>query len=186
MAERDRPLYAVLIDADNVPAKFADAILKEVTSFAEPALRKVYGDWSGTKLNGWKKVLSEHGLVAYQETANTTQKNASDIGMVIDAMDLLHSGRFDGFVLVSSDSDFTRLAQRIREQGKDVYGIGRKKTPTAFRMACKRFIFTENLTAFDTTSSHKHEHVARVVVATVAFRVDFRRSPEFARDVNDR
>lgn len=152
MAERDRPLYAVLIDADNVPAKYADAILKEVTSFAEPALRKVYGDWSGTKLNGWKKVLSEHGLVAYQETANTTQKNASDIGMVIDAMDILHGGRLDGFVLVSSDSDFTRLASRIREHGLDMIGMGQKKTPASFVNACQRFIYLENLEETDEKS----------------------------------
>lgn len=149
MADRDRPLYAVLIDADNVPAKFADAILKEVTSFAEPALRKVYGDWSGGKLNGWKKVLSEHGLVAYQETANTTQKNASDIGMVIDAMDILHGGRLDGFVLISSDSDFTRLASRIREHGLDMIGMGQKKTPPSFVNACQRFIYLENLEEAD-------------------------------------
>ncbi len=145
MADRDRPLYAVLIDADNVPAKFAEAILKEVTSFAEPALRKVYGDWSGNKLGGWQKVLSKHGLVAYQETANTTGKNASDIGMVIDAMDILHGGRLDGFVLVSSDSDFTRLASRIREHGLDMIGMGQKKTPPSFVNACQRFIYLENL-----------------------------------------
>lgn len=150
MAERDRPLYAVLIDADNVPARYADGILKEVTSFAEPALRKVYGDWSGTKLNGWKKVLGEHGLVAYQETANTKQKNASDIGMVIDAMDILHGGRLDGFVLVSSDSDFTRLASRIREHGLDMIGMGAKKTPPSFVNACQRFIYLENLVDTET------------------------------------
>ncbi len=153
MPDRDRPLYAVLIDADNVPAKFADAILKEVTSFAEPALRKVYGDWSGTKLNGWKKVLSEHGLVAYQETANTTQKNASDIGMVIDAMDILHGGRLDGFVLVSSDSDFTRLASRIREHGLDMIGMGQKKTPPSFVNACQRFVYLENLDETETKTA---------------------------------
>ena len=153
MPDLDRPLYAVLIDADNVPAKYADAILKEVTSFAEPALRKVYGDWSGTKLNGWKKVLSEHGLVAYQETANTTQKNASDIGMVIDAMDILHGGRLDGFVLVSSDSDFTRLASRIREHGLDMIGMGQKKTPASFVNACQRFVYLENLEETDEKSA---------------------------------
>jgi uncharacterized LabA/DUF88 family protein len=152
MRGRERPLYAVLIDADNVPAKFADAILKEVTSFAEPALRKVYGDWSGGKLNGWKKVLSEQGLVAYQETANTTQKNASDIGMVIDAMDILHGGRLDGFVIVSSDSDFTRLASRIREHGLAMIGMGQKKTPSSFVNACQRFIYLENLDASDAKS----------------------------------
>ncbi len=145
MPERDRPLYAVLIDADNIPAKYAGAILKEITSFGEPALRRVYGDWSSSRLNTWAKVVHELGLVAHQETANTTGKNASDIGLVIDAMDILHSGRFDGFVLVSSDSDFTSLANRVREQGIDVIGIGEKKTPESLKNVCNRFILLENI-----------------------------------------
>ena len=145
MADRDRPLYAVLIDADNIPAKYAGAILKEITSFGEPALRRVYGDWSSSRLNNWSKVVHELGLVAHQETANTTGKNASDIGLVIDAMDILHSGRFDGFVLVSSDSDFTSLANRVREQGLDVIGVGEAKTPESLRNVCNRFILLENI-----------------------------------------
>ena len=114
MPDRDRPLYAVLIDADNIPSKFAGAILKEITALGEPALRRVYGDWSSGRLNSWSKVVRDLGLVAHQESAHTTGKNASDIGLVIDAMDILHTGRFDGFVLVSSDSDFTALANRVR------------------------------------------------------------------------
>ncbi|MEL7206050.1 MAG: NYN domain-containing protein [Pseudomonadota bacterium] len=145
MAERDRPLYAVLIDADNIPARYASAILKEITSFGEPALRRVYGDWSSSRLNNWAKVVHELGLVAHQETANTTGKNASDIGLVIDAMDILHSRRFDGFVLVSSDSDFTSLANRVREQGLDVIGVGEAKTPESLRNVCNRFILLENI-----------------------------------------
>lgn len=145
MADRDRPLYAVLIDADNIPAKYAGEILKEVTGFAEPALRKVYGDWSSKALTNWKGEVRQHGLVAYQETSNTTGKNASDIGLVIDAMDILHGGRLDGFVLVSSDSDFTRLASRIREHGLDVVGMGMRKAPVSFVNACQRFIYLDNL-----------------------------------------
>ena len=145
MAERDRPLYAVLIDADNIPAKYAGAILKEITSFGEPALRRVYGDWGSARLNTWAKAVRDLGLVAHQETANTVGKNASDIGLVIDAMDILHSGRFDGFVLVSSDSDFTALANRVREQGMDVIGIGEAKAPESLRNVCNRFILLENL-----------------------------------------
>lgn len=145
MAERDRPLYAVLIDADNIPAKYAGAILKEITSFGEPALRRVYGDWGSTRLNSWSKAVRDLGLVAHQETANTVGKNASDIGLVIDAMDILHSGRFDGFVLVSSDSDFTALANRVREQGMDVIGIGEAKAPESLRNVCNRFILLENI-----------------------------------------
>ena len=145
MPERSRPLYAVLIDADNIPAKFSEVILKEIVTFGEPALRRVYGDWSGERLRGWTDTVREHGLVAHQETANTKGKNASDIGLVIDAMDILHSGRFDGFVLVSSDSDFTALANRIREQGLQVIGIGERKTPESLRNVCNRFVFIENL-----------------------------------------
>ena len=145
MPNRSRPLYAVLIDADNIPAKFAAAILKEITSLGEPALRRVYGDWSSGRLNNWSKTVRDLGLVAHQETANTVGKNASDIGLVIDAMDILHTGRFDGFVLVSSDSDFTALANRIREQGLDVIGIGESKAPEALRNVCNRFILIENI-----------------------------------------
>lgn len=145
MPTRDRPLYAVLIDADNIPAKFAGAILKEITSLGEPALRRVYGDWSSGRLDRWSKEVRELGLVAHQETANTVGKNASDIGLVIDAMDILHTGRFDGFVLVSSDSDFTALANRIREQGMDVIGIGEAKAPESLRNVCNRFILIENI-----------------------------------------
>ncbi len=145
MPRRDRPLYAVLIDADNIPAKFAGAILKEITSLGEPALRRVYGDWSSGRLDRWSKEVRELGLVAHQETANTVGKNASDIGLVIDAMDILHTGRFDGFVLVSSDSDFTALANRIREQGLDVIGIGEAKAPESLRNVCNRFILIENI-----------------------------------------
>ena len=145
MAKGDRPLYAVLIDADNIPAQYAEAVLKEITSFGEPALRRVYGDWASSRLDKCTSKIRDLGLVAHQETANTKGKNASDIGLVIDAMDILHTGRFDGFVLVSSDSDFTRLASRIREEGLDVIGIGEKKTPDALKNVCNRFVFIENL-----------------------------------------
>ncbi|WP_223421158.1 NYN domain-containing protein [Tateyamaria pelophila] len=145
MAERDRPLLAVLIDADNVPAKFADAILREVTAIGEPALRRVYGDWTSGRLKAWSDRILQLGLVAHQDTSNTTGKNASDIGLVIDAMDILHGRRFDGFVIVSSDSDFTALANRMREDGLTVIGIGEAKAPEALRNVCNRFILIENL-----------------------------------------
>jgi uncharacterized LabA/DUF88 family protein len=146
MAIPDRaPRLCVLIDADNVPAHYADAIFDEIASLGEASVRRIYGDWSAQRLNKWAEKVAALGLVADQQFSNTKGKNASDIGLVIAAMDFLHSGLFDGFVLVSSDSDFTRLAARVREQGLDVYGIGEKKTPEAFRMACKRFIYVENL-----------------------------------------
>ena len=144
-ADARAPRLAVLIDADNVPAGYAEAIFEEIAALGEASVRRIYGDWSAQRLAGWAKKVAALGLVADQQFSNTKGKNASDIGLVIAAMDFLHSGLFDGFVLVSSDSDFTRLAARIREQGLDVYGIGEKKTPEAFRMACKRFIYVENL-----------------------------------------
>jgi predicted nuclease of predicted toxin-antitoxin system len=145
MRDKQNPLLAVLIDADNIPARHAEAILKEITAYGEPALRRVYGDWAATRLQPWAKKVHALGLVAHQETANTKGKNASDIGLVIDAMDLLHSGRFDGFVLVSSDSDFTALANRIREQGLTVIGIGEGKTPDSLKNVCSRFVMIENI-----------------------------------------
>ena len=142
---QDRKLLAVLIDADNIPAKHAAQILREITTFGEPALRRVYGDWSSASLGAWKKVVVELGMVANQETANTKGKNASDIGLVIDAMDILHTGRFDGFVIVSSDSDFTALANRLREDGVEVIGIGERKAPVSLRNVCNRFVLIENI-----------------------------------------
>ena len=145
MPDQDRPLLAVLIDADNTSPKFAGAIFEEIAAIGEASVRRCYGDFSSQQMAGWNKVQAEHGLVPLHSPAYTVGKNSSDIALVIDAMDLMHTGRFDGFVLVSSDSDFTRLASRIREQGLDVYGIGQQKTPEAFRRVCKRFIFLENL-----------------------------------------
>ncbi|MFZ7093024.1 NYN domain-containing protein [Primorskyibacter sp. 2E233] len=141
----DTKLLAVLIDADNTSPKYTKAIFDEIAGLGEASVRRCYGDFSSQQMAGWSRVQAEFGLVPHHQPANTVGKNASDIALVIDAMDLMHSGRFDGFVLVSSDSDFTRLASRIREQGLDVYGMGMQKTPDAFRKACKRFIFLENL-----------------------------------------
>jgi hypothetical protein len=140
------PLLAVLIDADNISAKHAEVMFEEIASLGEASIRRIYGDFSGTGVQGWtKEKLAALAIVPHQQYANTVGKNASDIALAIDAMDILHSGRFDGFVLISSDSDFTRLASRIREQGLDVYGMGMRKTPAAFVKACKRFIYVENL-----------------------------------------
>ena len=147
--DRDRPLLAVLIDADNVPARHAADIMREVATIGEPALRRVYGDWSNPHIKGWKEPIHALGLVARQETSNTTGKNATDIGLVIDAMDILHSGKFDGFVIVSSDSDFTALVNRLREDGLTVIGIGEEKTNPALRNVYNRFILVENLEGED-------------------------------------
>ncbi|MBB5220619.1 hypothetical protein HNP73_000540 [Amaricoccus macauensis] len=144
MADRP-PRLAVLIDADNTSPKVADALFEEVAKIGEASLRRIYGDFSKGQQAGWERVLARHAILPTQQFAYTTGKNSTDITLVIDAMDLLHSGRFEGFCLVSSDSDFTRLAARVREQGIDVFGIGRQTTPESFRQACTRFIFTENL-----------------------------------------
>lgn len=146
--ETDRPRrLAVLIDADNASSRIAAGLFEEIATIGEASVRRIYGDFSGTRLKSWADILSTYAIMPHQNFANTVGKNASDIALVIDAMDLLHSGRFDGFCLVSSDSDFTRLAARIREQGVDVFGFGEQKTPESFRQACKRFIYTENLGA---------------------------------------
>lgn len=147
MAVDRRPRLAVLIDADNTSAKIADGLFEEIATIGEASVRRIYGDFSGTRSRGWVEVLAQHAIIPQQQFPYTTGKNASDITLVIDAMDLLHSGRFDGFCLVSSDSDFTRLASRIREQGIDVFGFGEQKTPESFRQACRRFVYTENLLA---------------------------------------
>lgn len=136
---------AVLIDADNTSSKIADRLFEEIARLGEASVRRIYGDFSDSRMKGWRETLTRHAIVPQQQFAYTTGKNASDITLVIDAMDLLQSNRFAGFCLVSSDSDFTRLASRIREQGADVYGFGEQKTPESFRQACSRFIYTENL-----------------------------------------
>src|SRR3954453_10227008 len=139
------PRLAVLIDADNTSAQIASGLFEQVAKLGEASVRRIYGDFSSQRLRSWTEILQKYAIDPYQQFAYTTGKNASDIALVIDAMDLLHSGRLDGFCLVSSDSDFTRLASRLREQGADVYGFGTQKTPESFRQACRRFIYTENL-----------------------------------------
>ncbi|WP_434734504.1 NYN domain-containing protein (plasmid) [Rhizobium sp. YTUHZ044] len=145
MPEPRSPRLAVLIDADNASAKIVDGLFEEIAKIGEASVRRIYGDFANARSKAWIDVLARHAIIPQQQFAYTTGKNASDITLVIDAMDLLHSGRFDGFCLVSSDSDFTRLASRIREQGIDVFGFGEQKTPESFRQACRRFIYTENL-----------------------------------------
>ena len=146
MAERT-PRLAVLIDADNASPKIVDGLFEEIARIGEASVRRIYGDFSSVRSKGWADELARYAIIPHQQFAYTQGKNASDITLVIDAMDLLHSGRFDGFCLVSSDSDFTRLAARIREEGVDVFGFGEQKTPESFRQACRRFIYTENLRA---------------------------------------
>jgi len=136
---------AVLIDADNAQPSITEGLLSEVAKYGVASVKRIYGDWTTPNLGGWKSILLEHSIHPVQQFRYTVGKNATDTAMIIDAMDLLYTGRFDGFCLVSSDSDFTRLASRIREGGLLVYGFGEKKTPKAFVSACDKFIFTEVL-----------------------------------------
>ncbi|MGB1561137.1 MAG: NYN domain-containing protein [Sinimarinibacterium flocculans] len=142
----DKFKLAVLIDGDNVnqPA-IAKPLLDEVTTYGVASVKRIYGDWTKTNLSGWKKVLAEHALQPVQQFAYTTGKNATDGAMIIDAMDLLYTRRFDGFCIVSSDSDFTGLAKRLRQDGLTVYGFGERKTPESLRAACDKFIYLDVL-----------------------------------------
>ena len=136
---------AVLIDADNVPYANVKAMLAEIARYGTPTIKRIYGDWTQPTLSGWKKVLLENAVTPIQQYSYTTGKNSTDSAMIIDAMDILYTNRVDGFCLVSSDCDFTRLATRLREAGKLVIGIGEQKTPTPFISACDRFIYLEIL-----------------------------------------
>jgi uncharacterized LabA/DUF88 family protein len=141
---------AVLIDADNAQPKIIDPLLAEIAKYGTASVKRIYGDWTQPQLKGWKEVLLTHSIQPIQQFGYTTGKNATDSAMIIDAMDLLYTGNFDGFCIVSSDSDFTKLAARIRESGLAVYGFGEKKTPVPFVSACDKFIYTEVLQAEET------------------------------------
>lgn len=138
---------AVLIDADNTTrlAPMTEALFAEIAKYGTASVKRIYGDWTQPNLASWKKVLAEHAIQPIQQFANTSGKNATDSALIIDAMDLLYTNRFDGFCIVSSDSDFTRLAVRIREAGLTAYGLGEQKTPKPFVSACDKFIYTELL-----------------------------------------
>lgn len=136
---------AVLIDGDNIPSAHVKEMMEEIAKYGNPTIKRIYGDWTKPNLSKWKSMLLENALTPIQQYAYTTGKNATDSAMIIDAMDILYSGKVSGFCLVSSDSDFTRLATRLREAGMLVMGIGEKKTPEPFIVACDRFIYIEIL-----------------------------------------
>ena len=136
---------AVLIDADNARPAIVEGLLAEIAKYGTAHVKRIYGDWTKPDLNGWKEALLRHSIQPIQQFRYTVGKNATDSAMIIDAMDLLYAARFDGFCIVSSDSDFTRLASRIRESGLTVYGFGERKTPSPFVAACDRFIYTDVL-----------------------------------------
>ena len=141
------PRLAVLIDADNAPRTALKEIMAEVAVYGSATIKRIYGDWTAPNMGSWKPLLLEHAITPFQQYSYTTGKNATDSAMIIDAMDILYSGNCGGFVLVSSDSDFTRLATRLREAGMKVYGMGEKKTPKPFIVACDKFVYIESLKA---------------------------------------
>ncbi len=147
MQEGSELRIAVLIDADNVPYAHVKGMLEEISRYGTPTIKRIYGDWTSSNLSGWKKVLLENAIIPIQQYGYTVGKNSTDSAMIIDAMDILYTGQVNGFCLVSSDSDFTRLAMRLREAGMRVLGMGEKKTPTPFIAACDRFIYLEILNA---------------------------------------
>src|SRR6478609_3831494 len=136
---------AVLIDADNIPYSNVKGMMEEIAKYGTPTFKRIYGDWTKPTLSGWKTVLLENAITPIQQYSYTSGKNSSDSALIIDAMDILYTGGVDGFCIVSSDSDFTRLATRLREAGMKVFGMGEQKTPTAFRAACDKFIYIEIL-----------------------------------------
>lgn len=140
---------AVLIDGDNIPAGNVKEMMEEIAKYGNPTIKRIYGDWTKPHLNKWKKVLLENAITPVQQYSYTIGKNATDSAMIIDAMDILYSNKVEGFCLVSSDSDFTRLATRLREARMQVIGIGEKKTPNPFIVACDKFIYIEILKSRD-------------------------------------
>lgn len=152
---------AVLIDADNVQPSIVDGLLAEIAKYGTASVKRIYGDWTGPELKGWKEALLQHSIQPVQQFGYTRGKNATDSALIIDAMDLLYTGNFSGFCLVSSDSDFTRLASRIRESGLTVYGFGERKTPAPLVVACDKFIYTEVLTEGDEDEKESRKRSSR-------------------------
>lgn len=146
---------AVLIDGDNIPSAYVKEMMQEIAKYGNPTIKRIYGDWTNPKLAKWKNLLLENAITPIQQYAYTTGKNATDSAMIIDAMDILYSNKVSGFCIVSSDSDFTRLATRLREAGMNVIGIGEKKTPNPFIVACDKFIYIEILK--DQSEEHHSE-----------------------------
>ncbi|NNF19101.1 MAG: NYN domain-containing protein [Flavobacteriaceae bacterium] len=136
---------AVLIDGDNIPSAYVKEMMEEIAKYGNPTIKRIYGDWTNPRLGKWKQLLLENAITPIQQYGYTSGKNATDSAMIIDAMDILYTGDVTGFCIVSSDSDFTKLATRLREAGKQVYGIGEKKTPNPFIVACDKFIYIEIL-----------------------------------------
>ena len=174
----------MLIDADNAQPSITEGLLAEVAKYGTAHVKRAYGDWTAPQLKGWKDQLLSQSIQPIQQFAYTRGKNATDAAMVIDAMDLLYSGRFDGFCIVSSDSDFTRLAARLRESALTVYGFGERKTPKPFVAACDKFIYIENLTFDDSDDDDEDENGAATRAQGVSARAP-RRKPATAAELKN-
>lgn len=155
METKDDLKLAVIIDADNVPSANVKGMMEEIAKYGVPTFKRIYGDWTKPNLAHWKGVLLENAITPVQQYGYTQGKNATDSAMIIDAMDILYSGKVDGFCIVSSDSDFTRLAIRLRESGMKVFGFGEQKTPNAFIVACDKFVYLEILKSSEKPKSLK-------------------------------
>jgi len=154
---------AVLIDGDNAQAKLIKEIIEEVSKYGKVTIRRIYGDWTTPHMNSWKEIINQYSISPIQKFSYTTGKNSTDSSLIIDAMDILHSNSVEGFCIVSSDSDYTGLAKRIREQGLFVMGIGRKLTPIAFVNSCEIFTFSENLISESNASNNRTKHAKKRV-----------------------
>ncbi|WKD85880.1 hypothetical protein KCTC32516_01228 [Polaribacter huanghezhanensis] len=174
---------AVLIDGDNIPSAYVKEMMEEIAKYGNPTIKRIYGDWTKPHLSKWKNMLLENAITPIQQYGYTTGKNATDSAMIIDAMDILYSEKVDGFCLVSSDSDFTRLATRLREAGMKVYGLGEKKTPNPFIVACDKFIYIEILkqevseneeetTEIEKTSKNKYDKITQKEIKFIASTIE--------------
>lgn len=186
MEEKKELKLAVLIDADNVPYGNIKGMIEEIAKFGIPTTKRIYGDWTKPTVSGWKGVLLEHAITPVQQYSYTAGKNSTDSAMIIDAMDILYSEKVDGFCIVSSDSDFTRLATRLRESGMKVIGIGEKKTPNPFIIACDKFIYLEILSSStDLTESKSAEFGIRSSKLPSLHKVDSETIKLISTTIND-
>jgi uncharacterized LabA/DUF88 family protein len=182
MSDEINSRLAVLIDADNANPAIVEGLLAEVAKFGVATVRRIYGNFTTPSLGGWKAVLLDHSIQPIQQFAYTSGKNATDSAMIIDAMDLLYAGHLDGFCLVSSDSDFTKLASRLRESGKRVYGFGEEKTPRPFVAACDRFIYTEVFSATPAAGQSRKPRTARELQQDAKLLAHIRQAIDAASD----
>ena len=171
METRQDLKLAVIIDADNVPSANVKGMMEEIAKYGTPTFKRIYGDWTKPQLSGWKSVLLENAITPIQQYGYTTGKNSTDSAMIIDAMDILYIGKVDGFCIVSSDSDFTRLAIRLRESGMKVFGFGERKTPSPFIVACDKFVYLEilkssNLSETSETSTSSKTKIVEQIATT--------------------